>query len=230
WLEHEFTDRRVVVRTQTSACRLPLSRLGQPGNVPALVLPSGGIAARHRKGVTAVPFFGDSATGCGSWFSLKISELQVNSPILGEFALSFSARSLVRPMMVHNHTTSSSLTNSTMERVGDGFLSVSRVLDELIKYRWKDARRPRAELDEIRRSLRAKALESFFLFQKGPHKRLKWLEREFSDLKIRSSNPTSTSRLPLSRLGQPGSTPALVLTSGSMATRHRKGATAERYL
>ncbi|KAG5445017.1 hypothetical protein CSKR_105029 [Clonorchis sinensis] len=35
-LEREFTD-----------------RLGQPGSIPALVLPSGGMAVRHRKGVTA---------------------------------------------------------------------------------------------------------------------------------------------------------------------------------
>ncbi|KER27333.1 hypothetical protein T265_13818, partial [Opisthorchis viverrini] len=33
----------------------------------------------------------------------------------------------------------------------------------------------------------------------------KWLEREFTDRKVRGSNPTSTTRLPLSRLGQPGS-------------------------
>ncbi|GAA50477.1 hypothetical protein CLF_104592 [Clonorchis sinensis] len=32
-----------------------------------------------------------------------------------------------------------------------------------------------------------------------------------------------------SRLGQPGSIPALVLPSGGMAVGHRKGATAERY-
>ncbi|KER21036.1 hypothetical protein T265_15185, partial [Opisthorchis viverrini] len=38
----------------------------------------------------------------------------------------------------------------------------------------------------------------------------KWLEREPTDRKVRSSNPTSASRLPLSRLGQPGSIPALV--------------------
>ncbi|KAG5447734.1 hypothetical protein CSKR_106767 [Clonorchis sinensis] len=30
-----------------------LSRLGQPGSIPALVLPSDGMAARHRKGATA---------------------------------------------------------------------------------------------------------------------------------------------------------------------------------
>ncbi|KAG5446508.1 hypothetical protein CSKR_101471 [Clonorchis sinensis] len=58
---------------------------------------------------------------------------------------------------------------------------------------------------------------------------LKWLEREFTDRKVRGSNPTSASRLPLSRLGQPGSISALVLPSGGMAARHRKGATAERF-
>ncbi|KAG5440993.1 hypothetical protein CSKR_109688 [Clonorchis sinensis] len=56
----------------------------------------------------------------------------------------------------------------------------------------------------------------------------KWLEREFTDRKVRGSNPTSASQLPLSRLGQPGSIPALVLPSGGMAARHRKGATAKR--
>ncbi|KER33773.1 hypothetical protein T265_12543, partial [Opisthorchis viverrini] len=55
----------------------------------------------------------------------------------------------------------------------------------------------------------------------------KWLEREFTDRKIRGSNPTYVSRLPLSRLGQPGSIPALVLPSDGMAARHRRGATAE---
>ncbi|KER23972.1 hypothetical protein T265_08268 [Opisthorchis viverrini] len=43
--------------------------------------------------------------------------------------------------------------------------------------------------------------------------RLKWLERKFTE----------------GRLGQPGSIPTLVLPSGSMAARHRKGVTAERF-
>ncbi|KAG5445184.1 hypothetical protein CSKR_103357 [Clonorchis sinensis] len=55
------------------------------------------------------------------------------------------------------------------------------------------------------------------------------LERERTDRKVHGSNPASASRLPLSRLGQPGSIPALVLPSGGMAARHRKGATAERF-
>ncbi|KAG5449914.1 hypothetical protein CSKR_103649 [Clonorchis sinensis] len=54
------------------------------------------------------------------------------------------------------------------------------------------------------------------------------LERERTDRKVRGSNPSSASRLLLSRLGQPGSIPALVLPSGGMAARHRKGATGER--
>ncbi|KER24046.1 hypothetical protein T265_14508, partial [Opisthorchis viverrini] len=57
----------------------------------------------------------------------------------------------------------------------------------------------------------------------------KWLEREFTNRKVRGSNPPSATRLPLSRLRQPGSIPALVLPSGGMAGRHRKGATAERF-
>ncbi|KER27001.1 hypothetical protein T265_13887, partial [Opisthorchis viverrini] len=59
---------------------------------------------------------------------------------------------------------------------------------------------------------------------------LKWLEREFTDRKVRGPNPTSASRHPLSRLGQPGSIPAIVLPSGGMAARHRKGATVEQLL
>ncbi|KAG5450054.1 hypothetical protein CSKR_103288 [Clonorchis sinensis] len=57
-----------------------------------------------------------------------------------------------------------------------------------------------------------------------------WLERSFTGMKVRGSNPTSVSRLPLSRLGQPDNIPALVLPSGGVAARHRKGVTAERLL
>ncbi|KAG5441825.1 hypothetical protein CSKR_100691 [Clonorchis sinensis] len=56
------------------------------------------------------------------------------------------------------------------------------------------------------------------------------VQRELTDRKIRGSNLTSASRLLMSRLGQPGSSPALVLPSGGMAGRHRKGVTAEQFL
>ncbi|KAG5455238.1 hypothetical protein CSKR_106460 [Clonorchis sinensis] len=57
---------------------------------------------------------------------------------------------------------------------------------------------------------------------------LRWLEREFTDRKVRGSNPTSACRLPLSRLGHAGSIPALVLLSDGMAAGHRKGVTTEQ--
>ncbi|KAG5453780.1 hypothetical protein CSKR_113836 [Clonorchis sinensis] len=46
---------------------------------------------------------------------------------------------------------------------------------------------------------------------------LKWLECEFTDLKVHGSNPTSASRLPLSRLGQLGSIPAHVAENSPTA-------------
>ncbi|KAG5447630.1 hypothetical protein CSKR_107835 [Clonorchis sinensis] len=52
WLEREFADRKLCGSKSTSASRLPLSMLGQPNSISALVLPSGGHAAEHRKGVT----------------------------------------------------------------------------------------------------------------------------------------------------------------------------------
>ncbi|KAG5441954.1 hypothetical protein CSKR_107986 [Clonorchis sinensis] len=53
WSEHEFTDRKVCGSNPTSVYRLLLSALGQHSSIPSLVLPSGGMAARHRKGVTS---------------------------------------------------------------------------------------------------------------------------------------------------------------------------------
>ncbi|KAG5445492.1 hypothetical protein CSKR_100980 [Clonorchis sinensis] len=54
WLEANSLVGGSVVRTRP---RLPLSRLGQPDSIPALVLPSGGMTTRHTKGVTAERFF-----------------------------------------------------------------------------------------------------------------------------------------------------------------------------
>ncbi|KER29249.1 hypothetical protein T265_04095 [Opisthorchis viverrini] len=52
-LEREFTDHKFCGSNPTSTSRLPFSRLWQPGDIPAPVLPSGGMTARHRKGVSA---------------------------------------------------------------------------------------------------------------------------------------------------------------------------------
>ncbi|KER18997.1 hypothetical protein T265_12062 [Opisthorchis viverrini] len=53
WLECEITDRKVRGSNPTSASRISLYRLGQPGSIPALMLPSGGMAVRRRSNATA---------------------------------------------------------------------------------------------------------------------------------------------------------------------------------
>ncbi|KAG5449447.1 hypothetical protein CSKR_105529 [Clonorchis sinensis] len=53
-----------------------------------------------------------------------------------------------------------------------------------------------------------------------------WLERKSINLKVHGSNPTSASRLLLSRFGQPGHISALLLPSAE--ARHRKDVTNER--
>ncbi|KAG5446787.1 hypothetical protein CSKR_105542 [Clonorchis sinensis] len=137
WLEREFTDRKVRGSNPTPETRLPLTRLGHPGSIPALLLPPGSMAARHRKGVTRGRFFGYSVD-----------------------------------------------------------ISVTRV----VRFQC-----------------------CFLLLQEMAQ----WIEREFTNQKVRVLNPTSVSRLPLSRLGQPGDSSALVLPSGCMAARHRKDVTVE---
>ncbi|KAG5443279.1 hypothetical protein CSKR_106281 [Clonorchis sinensis] len=60
-------------------------------------------------------------------------------------------------------------------------------------------------------------------------KMARWLKREFTDRKVPGSNPISASRLPLSRLWQPGSILTLVSPSVGMADGHQKSASAERF-
>ncbi|KAG5455344.1 hypothetical protein CSKR_105497 [Clonorchis sinensis] len=122
----EFTDRKVRDSNPTSDCRLPLSRLGQRGSIPALVIPLGGMEVWHRKCAAA---------------------------------------------------------------------------ERLLGFEFCQTDRPGARWP-------------------------KWLECEFTDREIRGSNPPSASRLPLSRLEQPGTIPVLMLLSCGMAVRHRKGVTA----
>ncbi|KER23998.1 hypothetical protein T265_08243 [Opisthorchis viverrini] len=47
WLGRGFTDRKVLGSNPTSASRFFLSMLEQPGSIPPLVFPSGGVAIRH---------------------------------------------------------------------------------------------------------------------------------------------------------------------------------------
>ncbi|KAG5452055.1 hypothetical protein CSKR_111099 [Clonorchis sinensis] len=57
WLRHELTDQNIHVLNPTPAFRLLLSKLGQPGGVSDLVLPSDGMAVSYRKGVTTGRLF-----------------------------------------------------------------------------------------------------------------------------------------------------------------------------
>ncbi|KAG5455076.1 hypothetical protein CSKR_104585 [Clonorchis sinensis] len=52
-LWRQFNGRKVLGSNPTSASRLSLCRFGQLGNIPTLVLLSGGMAARHRRDVAA---------------------------------------------------------------------------------------------------------------------------------------------------------------------------------
>ncbi|KAG5441629.1 hypothetical protein CSKR_105841 [Clonorchis sinensis] len=49
-LRLELTDRKIRSSNQTPTFQLLPSRIGQLGSIPALVLPLGGMAARHRNG------------------------------------------------------------------------------------------------------------------------------------------------------------------------------------
>ncbi|KAG5454445.1 Heteroproteinous nuclear ribonucleoprotein L, partial [Clonorchis sinensis] len=179
WLERERTDRKVRGSNPTrSASRLPLSRLGQPGSIPALVLPSGGMAARHRKSATAERY---TAILTGACCHVPASR--------NTFSPSSSSSLRSPPDLLYRLSTVTGL-----EKV-------------LMCEEYKNGR------------------------IEGPPSRLiaQRLERERTDRKVRGSNPTrSASRLPLSRLGQPGSIPALVLPSGGMAARQAGRGGAER--
>ncbi|KAG5447651.1 hypothetical protein CSKR_107817 [Clonorchis sinensis] len=142
WLIREITDRSL---NPSPAARLFLSSLEQPGNLLALLLPSGGMAARHKKNVKA-----------------ELTVIHSNKAFNQFCDLLASQPSL----FVIGSVTCMSVPGS----------------------RW-----------------------------------LRWLEHQFTDRKVRVSHPTFASRLPLSRLGQPGNIPALLLPSGGMAARHQKG-------
>ncbi|KER34120.1 hypothetical protein T265_00008 [Opisthorchis viverrini] len=55
----------------------------------------------------------------------------------------------------------------------------------------------------------------------------KWLEHRFTDQKFRGSNPTSASRLPLSKFGRPGIVPGLPTTGFALLGTHQVGAVPE---
>ncbi|KAG5441122.1 hypothetical protein CSKR_102777 [Clonorchis sinensis] len=67
-----------VVRTRPLPLDPPLSRLGQPGSIPALMQPSGGITVRHRKDATVERFFVVNIPSNGTLLGIKT--LKDNNP------------------------------------------------------------------------------------------------------------------------------------------------------
>ncbi|KAG5441054.1 hypothetical protein CSKR_101287 [Clonorchis sinensis] len=237
-MEREFTDRKVRGSNPTSASRLPLSRLGQPDSIPALVLPSGGMAARHRKGVTAERLLFIITSSCGKSYSVTNQMVQwleresTDRKVRGSNPTSASRLPLSRlgqpdsiPALVlpSGGIALRHRKGATAERVLPAstvpsspyfcFRLHSHVVLSRIVSR---STFPKPNLDHYRTNVYGGEMDL-------------WLESEFIDRKVRDSNPNSASRFPLFSLGQPGSIPALVLPSGGMTARSRKGVTTERF-
>ncbi|KAG5455256.1 hypothetical protein CSKR_106438, partial [Clonorchis sinensis] len=333
WLERKFTDRKVRGSNPTSASQLPLSRLGQPGSIPAPMLPLGYIAVRHQKGATAERF---------SSLSLDCSCLNMDSLVVSQPSCFLRREFADRKVRGSNPTSVSRLLLSRLGKVGSIsalVLSLDSTAARFVRSAAAPLRRPNAmppegstragilpgcpsldrgsreavvgfeprtfcsvnsqfisyKMEPLSTTTSTDSMYQLRLVTVAPesntgtatcsfqqrqssvfdaladleaaHKRVTeatkeerrelsrttWrhvvtapedlvaekerggeiaqrLERERTYRKVRGSNPASASRLPLSRLGQPGSIPALVLPSGGMAARHRKGATAERFL
>ncbi|KER24477.1 hypothetical protein T265_07847 [Opisthorchis viverrini] len=212
WIEREFTDRKVRGSNLTSDFRLPLSRFGQPCSIPNLMQPSGGMAARHRKGVTAE-----------RWYE------RLASSVLNTRRSSFNQINLV--MIIDSMTSIEQY--SQLEELVIAALDYYDTYDRKF-FRFFYTENSTSVWQYFYGSCPHQTICADCQF--SPHscafiwaRWLKWLEPESADRKVRGSNPTSATRLPLFRLGQPGSISALVLPSGSMAARHRKGVTAERF-
>ncbi|KAG5453581.1 hypothetical protein CSKR_109535 [Clonorchis sinensis] len=203
WLEREFTDRKVRDSNPTSASRLSLSRLAKPGSIPALVQPSGGTAVRHRKGATPGRFFLDSTIVTNDLRARKLYVTMSSDENVSQFPPRFSCGTLLQENPPFRY---------------------SRLDGEAVE------KRPLLRKTVFLSSFSDLFVHVTYVQRYEGCDMAQWLEREFSDRKVRGSNPTSASRLPLSRLGQPGSIPALMLPSGGMAVKRRKGATAERLL
>ncbi|KAG5449710.1 hypothetical protein CSKR_103085 [Clonorchis sinensis] len=152
WLEHEFTDWKVRGANPTSASRLHLSRLGQPGSISALVLLPGDMAARHRKGATAERGTNRLLTSSQSPRSNRRVDL-----------FGFNSTAIVSKRILR------------VERGG-----LPRVIPTVVRS--------------------AKNWLALASVDKGARS-LKWLERKFTDRKVRGANPTSASRLPCLGLG-----------------------------
>ncbi|KER32952.1 LOW QUALITY PROTEIN: hypothetical protein T265_12705, partial [Opisthorchis viverrini] len=228
--KREYTDRKVRGSNPTSASRLLLSRLEQSDSIPALVPPSGGMTARHRKGVTVERA---GVRLCRRGFS------RGEHPAL--------STTWARPYATHTET-------SVILHVSFRMTQIAPVFPPALG--WRHCKKWRLiDVSGVRvvsffqivllNIWRCRHLKMLAIGQhqvpfissyhcctavRSAHSELaQCLEGEFTDRKVRGSNPISAPRVPLSRLGQPGSIPALELPSGGMVPRHREGPTSERF-
>ncbi|KAG5450477.1 hypothetical protein CSKR_103765 [Clonorchis sinensis] len=251
WLEREFTDRKVLGPSPTSASRHLLSVRGQPGSIPGFVLPSGGTAARQGPCSHCVQKYDKN---------FVIDNFFLNSYIEGpnsskQFVLDViktkdkDSRSTVT---LFRCLTAMPPEGSTRAGIPPGCPSLdsgSREADVRFEpgtFRTElnfDLSAEHSEFDlfmslqKLVEALRfSDCCECFFCYLSnyivqicyiyGESER-DWLEPKFTDRKFFGSNPTSTSRFLLCRLRKPGGIPVLILPSCGTVVTHRKGDTAE---
>ncbi|KER27320.1 hypothetical protein T265_05640 [Opisthorchis viverrini] len=226
-------------------------QLGRPGSIQALLLPSSGMSARHRKGVTAdwLSFifrrpktrFATTVTGIGTHL-FCINGVQIGKrpgtveKSLGNLGVSQPSCFL---RVAWQLSTGRVLQGEPGDRVPVATFTLMNVT--VCKFRhqtyvqfllfmhayivgashWVGGCNTLSV--SICHSTRRKYEDCDTARLVSPREKLIWRGR------VRGSNPTTASRLSLSRLGQPGSIPALVQSSGGTAVRHRKGAIAELF-
>ncbi|KER19633.1 hypothetical protein T265_11645 [Opisthorchis viverrini] len=222
----------------TSDSRFPLSRLERPGSVPALALPSGGMAARHRMGATTERFlFATRLMSCtevdldygGNQSIVAVVSDSKSVVKFYQSTLGFQSSYIIGSMTsVFNIDASLPYNHDLFES-----LIVKKRVKTLTQAIWIETDDKNAtDIDCQSYLVVSPTRHTVFICIHDQLSRArwpKWLEREFTDRKVRGSNPISVSRPPLPSLGQPGSIPALALPSGGMAVRHRKGVIAEKF-
>ncbi|KER32869.1 hypothetical protein T265_01155 [Opisthorchis viverrini] len=218
----------------TSASRLPPSRLGQPGSIAALVLPSGSMAARHRK----IPHISPPLVQQPPELLQPMGDLDGVLLVQLDRLPSFHQGEIRRQRRANKSklqidetirmTTAELRWN--MDHGEDTMIPVASRLAEPASRTKTQYLLSRCVPRLFARPARPRLVNDMgFAVRLYTYVGARWLEREFTDRRVRCSNPTSASRLFLSRLEQPDSITALVPPSGGMAARHRKGAKAGRF-
>ncbi|KER22014.1 hypothetical protein T265_09807 [Opisthorchis viverrini] len=241
-LAHSSVIRKALQQLESMGmCVKVETGLGQPGSISALVQPSGGTGVEHRKGATAALDRGDRQFG-------------PRTPWSPNLALSFSAacsarvRLLVIPVVTAAAAAAAAATLALAgPTVGGGVVPdrTAMAVACVASARVTGAVVPSSTqfttqnyTSECGQTVTVQTIQTTIRFVELTRMRAKWIQPEVVVInfgtpeglsgwsaKVRGSNPTSGSRLLLSRLEQPGSILTLVLPSGGMAAMYRKGVT-----